>query len=150
MRASKTRALVADARTDSARLLLARPTTFMNESGAAVADLLRWYKIETVRLIVIHDDIDLKTAALRLKRGGGTAGHHGLDSIVAAIGTKDFYRVRIGVGRTRIPEVPDRVIERVPKKEAEAIAIAEADAADAVLSITHEGLDRAMNRFNTR
>lgn len=150
LRASKTRALVADARTDGVHLLIARPTTFMNESGAAVADLIRWFKVIVDRLIIVHDDIDLQSAVLRLKRGGGTAGHHGLDSIVGAIGSRDFYRVRIGVGRTRIPETPDRVIERVPKKEAEELAIAEANAADAVLSIIHEGLDRAMNRFNTR
>jgi PTH1 family peptidyl-tRNA hydrolase len=150
LRASKTRALVGDARTDGAHLLIARPTTFMNESGAAVADLIRWFKVAPDRLIVVHDDIDLKSSVLRLKRGGGTAGHHGLDSIVAAIGTRDFYRVRIGVGRTRIPETPDRVLERVSKKEREDLGVAESNAAEAVLSIIKEGLDRAMNRFNTR
>lgn len=150
LRKSKTPALIAEGRSDGTRLLLARPTTFMNESGRAVADLLRWFKVDPGHLIVLHDDIDLQSAVLRLKRGGGTAGHHGLDSIVAAIGTRDFYRIRIGVGRTRIPEIPGRVLERVPKSEAGALEIAEVNAAEGVLMIINEGLERAMNRFNTR
>lgn len=150
LRASKQAALVADARTGEVRILLARPTTFMNESGRAVGALIKWFKVPIDQLIVLHDDIDLTTAALRLKKGGGTAGHHGLDSIVSAIGSSGFYRIRIGVGRTRIPETPDRVLESISKQEAEALAAAEAEAAEAVLSIVHEGLDRAMSSFNRR
>lgn len=149
LRASRVPALVADTHAGGVRLVLARPTAFMNESGPAVAQVVRWFKVGLAHLIVLHDDIDLAPATLRLKRGGGTAGHHGLDSIVSSLGSRDFYRVRIGVGRTRIPETPGRVLERIPKKEAEALALAEANAAESVLSIIHEGLDRAMNRFNS-
>lgn len=148
LRRSKAPAVVADARTDGERLLIARPTTYMNESGRAVAALVRWFKVDPGRLIVLHDDIDLKPATLRLRRGGGTAGHHGLDSIVDAIGSDGFYRVRIGVGRRTIPETPDRVLEKVPSAEAGELAAAEARAAEAVLAIVHDGLERAMNRFN--
>lgn len=150
LRTSKAEALVADVRSDESRILVARPTTWMNESGRAVASLIRWFKVDPGNLIVLHDDIDLKPAALRLKKGGGTAGHHGLESIVAAIGTQDFYRIRIGVGRTRIPETPGRVLEKVGKGEAEVMDVAEAEAADAVLAIINDGLERAMNRYNTR
>jgi len=148
---SKFRALVAEARTDGVPLKVARPTTFMNESGQAVAPLARWYKIDPDHLIVLHDELDLPVGQLRLKKGGGTAGHHGLDSIVGSLGTKDFYRVRIGVGKPGdTAETVNWVLDRLPRAAAEALDVAEAEAGDAALAIIHEGLDRAMNRFNTR
>lgn len=148
---SKFRALVGDARSEGVPVKLAFPTTFMNDSGQAVAPLARWHKIDPDHLIVVHDELDLPVGQLRLKKGGGTAGHHGLDSIVGSLGTKDFYRVRIGVGKPRnTGETINWVLDRLPKAAAEALQIAETDAGDAALSIIHEGLDRAMNRFNTK
>jgi PTH1 family peptidyl-tRNA hydrolase len=148
---SKFRALVGEARTDGVPLKLAFPTTFMNDSGQAVAPLARWHKIGPDHLIVVHDELDLPVGQLRLKKGGGTAGHHGLDSIVASLGTKDFYRVRIGVGKPgHTGETINWVLDRLPKGDAEALRLAEEEAGDAALSIIHEGLDRAMNRHNTR
>ena len=148
---SKFRALVAEARTDGVPLKVARPTTFMNESGQAVAPLARWYKIDPDHLIVLHDELDLPVGQLRLKKGGGTAGHHGLDSIVGSLGTKEFYRVRIGVGKPGdTGETVNWVLDRLPRAAAEALGVAEAEAGDAALAIIHEGLDRAMSRFNTR
>jgi len=148
---SKFRALLAEGRVDGVALKIARPTTFMNESGQAVAPLARWFKIEPDHMVVIHDEIDLPLGQLRLKMGGGTAGHHGLDSIVGSLGTKDFYRVRIGVGRPgHAGETVNWVLDRLPKDAAESLAIAETEAGDAALSIIQEGLDRAMSRFNTR
>jgi PTH1 family peptidyl-tRNA hydrolase len=150
-RRSKTSAVVADAVTDGIRLLLARPTTFMNESGPAVASLMRWFEVEAGRLILVYDDIDVKAETLRLRYDGGTAGHNGLESVVRALGSGDFYRVRIGVGRPDGSRDPaDWVLDKMGKKEAQELSVTEAEAADAVLSIIHEGLERAMNRFNKR
>jgi PTH1 family peptidyl-tRNA hydrolase len=81
------------------RLALLLPDTFMNESGYSVAPALRFFKLEPERLLVVHDEIDLELGDVRAKRGGGLAGHNGLRSVVAALGTQDFLRVRIGVGR---------------------------------------------------
>lgn len=148
---SKFRALVGEARSDGVPLKLVFPTTFMNDSGQAVTPLARWYKIEPDHLIVVHDELDLDLGKLRLKRGGGTAGHHGLDSIAASLGTKDFYRVRIGVGKPRSTgETISWVLDRLPKDAAESLRVAEEDAGDAALSIIHEGLERAMSRYNSR
>ncbi len=151
LRRGRGRTLVAETRLDGSRLLLARPTSYMNESGSAIAPLLAWFKVSPEHLIIVYDDIDLRSGTLRLKRGGGTAGNHGLDSIVAALRTPDFYRVRIGVGRPDWGGDPaDWVLKPMAREEADALAAAEEKAAEAVLAIIREGLDRAMNRFNTR
>lgn len=142
-------ALVAEATEGNTRLLLARPTTYMNECGPAVAQMLKWFSLLPEHLIVVYDEVDLPAFTLRLRRGGGTAGHNGLESIVSAIGTPDFYRVRIGVGRPPGRVGPDWVLERIPKKQREEIAITEAEAADGVLAIIHDGLDAAMNKFHS-
>ena len=143
---------MAEARTDDLKLLIAKPTTYMNESGQAVAPLMRYYKIEPERMIVVHDDADLKHGQLRLKFGGGSGGHHGIESIEQVLRTKDFHRVRVGVGRPvpgkQVP--PEFLLAPMSKIEAEELSIAEQDAADAVLSIINDGIDRAMNSFNKR
>lgn len=148
---SKFRALLAETRAGDVAVKLARPTTYMNDSGQAVQPLARFYKIPPERLIVLHDELDLPLGQLRLKRGGGTAGHHGLDSIAGMLGTKDFYRVRIGVGKpARVEATIDWVLDRLPKAAAEALRVAEGEAGDAALAIITAGLDAAMNRYNTR
>ena len=149
---TKSRAVMAEVRTDDLKLLIAKPTTYMNESGQAVAPLMRYFKIEPERMIVVHDDADLKHGQLRLKFGGGSGGHHGIESIEQTLRTKDFYRVRVGVGRP----VPGQLVPAefllapMSKGEAEELSITEQDAADAVLSIINDGIERAMNRFNKR
>lgn len=148
---SKFRALLAETRLDGVPLKLARATTYMNESGQAVAPLARWHKITPDHLIVVHDELDLPVGQLRLKMGGGTAGHHGLDSIAGSLGTRDFYRVRIGVGKPRhATETINWVLEHMPKADREILVQAEADAGDAALAIIRDGLAPAMNRYNTR
>lgn len=146
---SKFKAMVAEARLDSIPVKVCRPTTYMNESGQAVGPLARWYKIPPDHLIVINDELDLPLGRLRVKLGGGTAGHHGLDSIVEALGTKDFFRVRIGVGKPANPgQTIGWVLERLPREAAERLAEAEEAAADAALSLIREGLGPTMTRFN--
>jgi peptidyl-tRNA hydrolase, PTH1 family len=150
LKPSKLRALVAETQTEGTRLIIARPHTYMNESGESIHPLTRYYNVEPGHLIVIHDDIDLPVAALKLKFGGSTAGNHGLDSIVDSLKTKDFYRIRIGVGRPPIKdENIDYLLDRMPKSAAAELAPTEESAAEAALSIIHEGLDTAANKFNS-
>lgn len=152
LESSKHKAWLADARSHDSRILVARPTTYMNESGEAVSSLCRWFKIDPENLIVIHDEIDLSTGSLRLKFGGSTAGNHGLDSIVEHLGTKEFFRVRIGVGRsaTKGVEPADHVLQKMTKKAADELAEMEDMASDAALAIIDEGLDLAKGHFNRR
>lgn len=147
---SRRKALVADARTDDGRrLILAKPTTFMNDSGEAVGPLVRYHKVPIERLIVVSDEIDLAFATLRIRRGGGTAGHKGLDSIMRALGSPDFVRVRVGVGRPPRPKgAAVHVLKPVPKREEETFEVALEEAADAVLTVIREGVAAAQNRFH--
>lgn len=148
---SKFRALLAETVVDGVPVKLALPTTYMNDSGQAVQALARFYKIEPDHLIVVQDEIDLPLGQLRLKKGGGTAGHHGLDSIAELLATKDFYRVRIGVGKPRsTDQTVNWVLDQVPKAAEQALSVAEVEAGDAALAIITEGLGPAMTRYNTR
>jgi PTH1 family peptidyl-tRNA hydrolase len=152
MRTWKGPALVGEGRHGDTRLVVATPTTYMNDSGRAVAALKRWFKVPPERIVVLHDEIDLPAGALRLKLGGGSAGNHGIDSVVEHLGTKDFHRVRIGVGRPASPrqDPADWVLEVMSAGAAEELAEMESRAADSVLELVDSGLERAMNRFNTR
>lgn len=144
--------MTADARVQGHKLVIARPTTYMNESGVAVQSLLAYLKVPVEHLIVVYDDIDLGEGTLRLKFGGGTGGQHGIESIVTTIKDRNFYRVRIGVGRPSSPlaDPGEFVLQPMGKAAAERLAVAERDAAEAVLAIVNDGLERAMNRFNSK
>lgn len=153
LRPGKPAASVAQAMTDGGRLILARPGTFMNESGRAVASLLRWYKVASENLIVVHDEIDLPQGALRIQFRRGSGGHRGVNSIIRTAGTQDFYRIRIGVGRPppgSHEEPADYVLEPMSKAAAGQLAETEARAARAVLSLVADGLELTMTRFNSR
>ncbi len=148
----KTNSAVAEGRSFAAgpKLVLAKPNTFMNVSGAPVAALLRFYKLEPSRLIVLHDDLDIEFDSVRLKFGGGHGGHNGLRDIIAAIGTGDFTRVRLGIGRPpgRQPAA-DFVLRDFVGAEREVLPNLLGDAADAVESIATEGLTAAQLKFHT-
>lgn len=110
---SKARALVLDGRlgmlpggVPGPRVILARPTTYMNVSGPPVAMLAQFYGIEPEQVLVVHDELDIPPHQLRLKRGGGEGGHNGLRSITASLGTKDYARLRVGIGRPRDVRTP--------------------------------------------
>jgi PTH1 family peptidyl-tRNA hydrolase len=141
--------LVAEARHGDVPLLLTRPGTFMNVSGPPIASLARKRGIPVDRVVACHDEIDLPFGALRVKRGGSTAGHHGLDSMVEAFHSADFYRVRIGIGRPigRWENV-DFVLSAFSKREMKEVALLIDDAADAVLSLIDEGLSVAQAKYN--
>ena len=128
-------------------LTLATPRTFMNLSGGPVAALLRWERCPPGELLVVSDDIALALGEIRIKQGGSSGGHKGLESIIRALGTEDFPRLRIGVGRPTDDWV-GHVLGRFSREEAEAAEGARARAEEAVQEIITSGLDAAMNRFN--
>lgn len=139
----------AEAKAGGEPLLLVRPLTYMNESGPPVAGFAGRRRIEPGRIVVVHDEIDLAFGALRVKRGGSTAGHQGLNSISGALRSKDFFRVRLGIGRPPGRKDPAvHVLELFAKRErADAEALAE-EGADAVLTLVADGLQRAQDRHN--
>ena len=135
-------------------LLVAVPQTYMNDSGLAVRALWRRYlgpSASPEQLVVVHDELDLAPGDVRVKMGGGTAGHNGLRSVQAHLHTSEFARVRIGVGKpsSRGSGV-DHVLRRPSKRDREALEVATELAADAVEAIFTGGMAAAMNRFNTR
>jgi PTH1 family peptidyl-tRNA hydrolase len=139
----------ADAKIDGIPTLLVVPETFMNLSGSPIASVARKRGIPVDRVVACHDEIDLPFGALRIKRGGSTAGHHGLDSMVSAFRSPDFYRVRIGVGRPPGRQDPaDFVLEPFRASEREDAAVLIEEAADAVASLVLDGLAPAQERFN--
>ena len=148
-RSSRTRSQVAETRDGAARLILARPAGYMNESGGPASLLVRFYKTPLERVVVVHDEIDLAAGRLQVRRGGGTAGHNGLKDVVKALGSPGFVRVRMGVGRPPGRQDPaDYVLEPIPKRLAEDFAVLVERAADAVLDVVHLPLERAQDRNN--
>ncbi|MDA8387999.1 MAG: aminoacyl-tRNA hydrolase [Nitrospiraceae bacterium] len=141
---------VAPALIDGLDVLLVRPLTYMNLSGVAVSRILRRKNIPPENLIVIHDDIDMDTARLRIRKGGSSGGHKGVDSIIRETGKRDFIRVKIGIGRHPSKPAEVYVLERFGKDEAPLISGAVSGAAQAAIDIITLGLPAAMNRFNKK
>lgn len=124
--------------------LCAKPLTFMNESGRSVQPLLAWHKLQPRSMVVIHDELDIQPGELRFKFGGGNAGHNGLKSISAQLGTNDFYRLRIGIGRpVHKANVINWVLGRAVDEEKEAIECAERSALDVLEAFFRKGLEAA-------
>ena len=131
-------------------MVLAFPITFMNDSGQAVSALVRRYRVESPeQIIVIQDELDLPPGDLKIKAGGGLAGHNGLRSITQHLKSQDYLRVRIGVGKPEHKDVgKGHVLSKVPKAERELLDIRIIDAADATELIIARGVDAAMQRYN--
>jgi peptidyl-tRNA hydrolase, PTH1 family len=146
---SKFHAKLAEVRVGDVRVGLLKPETFMNESGSAIQAAAAFHKVDPGRLIVVHDDVDLPTARLQARLGGGLAGHNGLRSIAQRLGTKDFLRMRVGVGRPERGDprpVADYVLSAFdPADDVDAIVTR---AADAVETLAALGLDEAQRRFH--
>ncbi|MFL3016652.1 MAG: aminoacyl-tRNA hydrolase [Acidimicrobiales bacterium] len=136
----------------SERVILAFPQTFMNNSGQSVSALMRKNGIKNPEnLIVVHDEMDLPTGDLRIKSGGGLAGHNGLKSITAHLKTQDYLRIRIGVGKpANKNKGANYVLNRPNKVEQEELSIVIQETVDAIEAIISEGIDVAMARFNSR
>jgi PTH1 family peptidyl-tRNA hydrolase len=139
------------------RVVLARPQTYMNSSGDSVHRLVQLLKIIPADLTVIHDDLDLPLGKVRLRLGGGSGGHKGIESIIARLGTPDFYRVRVGIGRPEIaggsPEEKEEaviayVLSDFTAEERKIIEKVQPEVSGAVVALLTEGLDAAMNKYN--
>jgi PTH1 family peptidyl-tRNA hydrolase len=135
---------------EAEQIVLLKPRTFMNESGAAVGKALAYYRIPPERLVVIHDELDIDFGQLRLKFGGGDNGHNGLKSIRRSLGTGDYFRARFGVGRPPGRQDPaDYVLSNFPTSASEDVAVEVSRCADAVEALLTVGLDAAQSRFNS-
>ena len=145
----KFRGKLADVRLDGARVVLLKPETYMNESGSSIQAAAAFYKLPPEQVLVVHDEVDLDTARLQARLGGGLAGHNGLRSIAQRLGSQDFLRLRIGVGRPGRGDprpVADYVLSPfAAEDDAEAIV---GNACDAVETLVREGLDETQRRFN--
>jgi peptidyl-tRNA hydrolase, PTH1 family len=131
--------------------LLAKPLTFMNLSGRAVGDLLRFFKIDPADLLVVVDDVNLEVGRLRARPGGSAGGHNGLKSLIELLGAETFARLRIGVGRGDARrDLADHVLARFDADERSAVEEAVGRAADAAELFLDEGIDAVMNRYNPR
>jgi peptidyl-tRNA hydrolase, PTH1 family len=152
LKRSKERALVAEVGMGDHRVALALPQTYMNLSGESVGLLVKRHGItDAERVVVVHDELDLPLGRVKVKRGGGLAGHNGLRSIKAHLHTDEFLRVRIGIGKPPTKEQGvDHVLRRPSKSERVELEIAVQEAADAVEAILADGVEAAMNRYNTR
>jgi PTH1 family peptidyl-tRNA hydrolase len=149
LRKRKERALVDEVTIDGQRVALAIPVTYVNDSGHAVGALVRRFGVSPAQLVVVHDELDLPVAELRVKSGGGLAGHNGLRSIVDHLHTQDFQRVRIGVGKPASKEHgADHVLNRFGKRERAEVDVTVEQAADAVEAIVRDCVEAAMNQFN--
>lgn len=142
--------LIAETSVAGRKVVLARPESFMNESGTPVGALLRYFKVAPERCVVVHDELDLPFGDVRIKLGGGTAGHNGLRSVAAHIGD-GFVRVRVGIGRPRPGRDPvDHVLDRFDAAERAELPEVIGRAADACEKVLAAGVERAMNEVNTR
>lgn len=148
-RTSRQRAEVCEVQLAAGRVVLAKPQTYMNVSGESVKALLRHHDLGVSEMLVVHDELDLPLGVVRIKSGGGTAGHNGLKSVVACVGTRDFVRLRLGVGRPpgRIPGA-DFVLKPFRSDEVEDAAVAVEVAADMAESWAAVGVEPTQNRYH--
>ena len=132
-----------------ARIVFAKPNSFMNLSGGPVAALVAFYDLKPDHLIVVHDELDIPFDTIRLKSGGGHGGHNGLRDIISAVGTSDFIRIRVGIGRpSGAHDAADHVLKRFTPHEQKTLPILIGDAVDALDDIIDHGLTAAQNRFH--
>lgn len=149
-KAHRSRADIVEGRLGGGRVVLAKPRSYMNESGGPVSALLDFFRVPLERLVVVHDELDLPFGGLRLKLGGGDNGHNGLKSVRGSLGSGEFHRVRFGIGRP--PGRMDAaafVLRDFSGTERRSLELEVDRAADAVEALVTEGLERAQNTYNT-
>ena len=139
----------AEIRVEDERVVLARSTRYMNESGPSYASLAKKLDVEPAHLIAVHDELDIPAATIRVKQGGGNSGHNGIRSLDQALRTADYPRVRVGIGRPPGRQDPaDFVLQPVRARDEADLALLVSHAADAVRALIAEGLERTQDRFN--
>ena len=147
--AHKSRMEICEVRAGENTLVLAKSRGFMNETGGPAKALVDFYKIPTDQIIVAHDELDLPFNALRLKLGGGANGHNGLKSLTSSLGSADYFRIRMGIGRPQGQQDPaDFVLKQFASAEKKELAEFITRCADAVLALVADGLDKAQTNFN--
>ena len=145
----KAQALVARFSAGAEPVILIKPQTYMNESGRAVKEIMKYQPMGPEGIIVIYDDVDLELGEIRVRGKGSSGGHKGVESVTQSLGTPAFPRVRIGIGKNYARGTADEyVLKKIPPSEKEPLEFAVALAADAALAIVTDGLEAAMNRFN--
>ena len=143
-------ALIATVRHPVGKIILAKPQTMMNNSGCAVASLVRYYRIPLEQVLVVFDDLDLPTGKLRLRPHGGAGGHRGMHSIIELLGSDDFPRLRLGIGRPPgVMDPADYVLQRFSREEETFLPVRIKDAVDAIELFLTDGIDAAMTQYNT-
>tara|TARA_B100000959_G_scaffold201962_1_gene211369 strand:+ start:769 stop:1395 length:627 start_codon:yes stop_codon:yes gene_type:complete len=152
LKAGKEQALVSEIRHNEKLIVFAIPMNFMNDSGISVAKLMRRYRLSEVKkLLIVHDELDLEVGAIRLKEGGGLAGHNGLRSVKQHIKNQDFCRIRIGIGKPFPNQKGAQyVLSKPGKKESQELLLSVINAADSVESILETDFDNAMQIFNKK
>lgn len=144
------KSLVGSGQWEGRKIILVKPQTYMNLSGDAVGSLLRYYKVPLAQLMVAHDDLDLPVGVIRLRPGGGSAGQKGVASTINKVGTQNFPRLRIGIGRPPGQmAAADYVLQNFSKADQEIIDPTIVRAVEAIKVFIRDGLDAAMNQFNT-
>lgn len=146
---------VGEFRSSGDRTVLIKPTTFMNNSGQAVRAVLDWYKLEATSVLVVYDDMDLPTGKLRMRLSGGAGGHNGMKSIISHLGTREFPRLRVGIGGTEKGEERDRavvshVLGRFTPEDRKIVDAVIPMAVDAIDLSLRKGVERSMNLYNGR
>ncbi len=131
------------------KVMLVKPVTYMNKSGIAIAEIVKFYKISTSNLIVIYDDIDIPLGALRIRPSGSAGTHNGMKSIVDSIGS-EFPRIRIGIGRNEEMDLADFVLQKFSRNEKDIVTPIIERAAEAAVEIIENGIDSAMQKFNMK
>ncbi|MCW5873260.1 MAG: aminoacyl-tRNA hydrolase [Anaerolineales bacterium] len=143
-------AMVAQAGTGEGRIVLAKPRTFMNNSGISVSQLVRFYKVPLEQLLVAFDDVDLPFETLRLRAEGSSGGQNGMNSIIQKLGSQAFARLRIGVGRPKgRMSTPNHVLQDFSRSEQQALPFVLTRASEAMQTFVNEGIVTAMNKYNS-
>ncbi|HTO70967.1 MAG TPA: aminoacyl-tRNA hydrolase [Myxococcota bacterium] len=148
--ATKFQGLFARGKVGAAEVGLLKPQTYMNLSGDSVAEALRYLPVELADVVVVYDEMDIPAGKLRLRRFGGSAGHNGMKSVIDRVGSEDFARIRVGVGRAEDRDAVGHLLGRTPAGERERFSATIALAADALDAVVSDGFEVAMNRFNGR
>lgn len=146
----KHRALVGDGMISGRRVLLVKPQTYMNLSGISIREIADYYDVPAEDILVIYDDFDLELGTLRIRKKGSAGSHNGMKSVIDELGTKDFPRIRIGIGSSRGKDWKDFVIGKASKDDMQVLSDAASRAADAAACILEKGIDRAMNEYNVK